>query len=37
MTYRDFANLGVRVVQYWSAIVYRGPLAAALIAHEAQQ
>jgi dihydroorotate dehydrogenase len=34
-SYRAFAALGVRAVQYWSALVYRGPLAAALIAHEA--
>ncbi len=36
-TYRDFIRLGVPVVQYWSALVYRGPLAAALIAREAKQ
>jgi dihydroorotate dehydrogenase len=36
-TYRDFVNLGVHTVQYWSALVYRGPLAAVLIAHEAKQ
>lgn len=34
-TYRAFARLGAPVVQYWTALVYRGPLAAALIAHEA--
>ncbi|MBN1287611.1 MAG: hypothetical protein JXB47_19575 [Anaerolineae bacterium] len=34
-TYNDFARLGVRAVQYWSGLVYRGPLAAALIAREA--
>jgi dihydroorotate dehydrogenase len=33
-TYRAFAGLGVRAVQYWSALVYRGPLVAALIADE---
>ncbi len=33
-TYRDFLNLGVRAVQYWTALVYRGPLAAALISAE---
>ncbi|GAB4573852.1 MAG: quinone-dependent dihydroorotate dehydrogenase [Anaerolineae bacterium] len=36
-TCRDFARLGVRAVQYWSALVYRGPLAAALIAAECAQ
>jgi dihydroorotate dehydrogenase len=36
LTYRDFTNLGVQAVQYWSALVYRGPLAAALIAYEAK-
>jgi dihydroorotate dehydrogenase len=34
-TYRDFVRLGITVVQYWTALVYRGPLAAALIIHEA--
>ena len=34
-TYRAFARLGAPVVQYWTALVYRGPFAAALIAHEA--
>lgn len=29
-----FARLGVRVFQYWSALVYRGPLAAAIIRRE---
>lgn len=33
-TYRDFAALGVRAAQYWSALVYRGPYAAALIQAE---
>jgi dihydroorotate dehydrogenase len=37
LTYRDFTTLGVQAVQYWSALVYRGPLAAALIAHEAKR
>lgn len=32
----DFARLGVAAVQYWSALIYRGPLAAAVIRHEAQ-
>jgi len=36
-TYRDFIRLGVPVVQYWSALVYRGPLAAAFIAREAKR
>lgn len=35
-TYRDFQRNHVQVVQYWSALVYRGPLAAALIQDEAQ-
>jgi dihydroorotate dehydrogenase len=34
-TFQDFARLGVAAVQYWSALVYRGPLAAALVAREA--
>lgn len=34
-SYQSFSNLGVAVVQYWSAIVFRGPLAAALIIEEA--
>jgi len=34
-TYRDFARLGIMAVQYWTALVYRGPLAAALIINEA--
>jgi dihydroorotate dehydrogenase len=32
----DFRRLGVVAMQYWSALVYRGPLAAALIAKEMQ-
>jgi dihydroorotate dehydrogenase len=36
-TYRDFAALGARAVQYWSAIVFRGPLAAALILDEIER
>ncbi|MBN1201778.1 MAG: hypothetical protein JXJ20_07985 [Anaerolineae bacterium] len=35
VTFRAFADVGVWAVQYWSALVYRGPLAAALIMHEA--
>jgi dihydroorotate dehydrogenase len=37
LTYRDFTDLGVQAIQYWSALVYRGPLVAALIAHEAKR
>jgi dihydroorotate dehydrogenase len=33
-TYQDFRACGVSAVQYWSALVYRGPLAAALIQNE---
>ncbi len=36
-TYRDFARLGVQAVQYWTALVYRGPLAAAVIIEEARR
>lgn len=32
--YRAYTNLGVSVVQYWSALLYRGPLAAALILND---
>ncbi|HEX2622490.1 MAG TPA: hypothetical protein VHL11_20160 [Phototrophicaceae bacterium] len=33
--YYDFVRYsGVRAVQYWSALIYQGPLAAALILHE---
>jgi dihydroorotate dehydrogenase len=35
VTYQDFARLGVSAVQYWTALVYRGPLAPALVASEA--
>jgi dihydroorotate dehydrogenase len=34
-TYHDFARVGVSAVQYLSALIYRGPLAAALIQSEA--
>jgi len=34
-TFRDFAALGAPAAQYWSALVYRGPFAAALIQAEA--
>lgn len=33
-TYRDFTALGAQAVQYWSAVIYRGPLAGALIVKE---
>jgi dihydroorotate dehydrogenase len=33
-SYRDFKTLGVEVVQYWSALVFRGPLAAPIIESE---
>jgi dihydroorotate dehydrogenase len=33
-SFGDFAALGIRAAQYWSALIYRGPLAAALIASE---
>jgi dihydroorotate dehydrogenase len=36
-TYHAYRQLGVQAVQYWSALVYRGPLAAALILNEAEQ
>ncbi len=35
-TYHSYRQLGVVAVQYWSALVYRGPLAAALILSEAE-
>jgi dihydroorotate dehydrogenase len=35
-TFRAYASLGISTVQYWSALVYRGPLAAALIVYEAK-
>lgn len=34
-SYSDFAQYGIRVVQYLSALIYRGPLAAAVITDEA--
>jgi dihydroorotate dehydrogenase len=34
-TFRAYTSLGITAVQYWSALVYRGPLAAALITYEA--
>lgn len=33
-TYQSFTRQGVKAMQYWSALVYRGPLAAALIENE---
>jgi dihydroorotate dehydrogenase len=35
-SYRQFCAAGADAVQYWSALVYRGPLAAALIESELQ-
>jgi len=34
-TYQDFQRDGISAVQYLSAMIYRGSLAAALIAQEA--
>lgn len=34
-SYQDYKSWGVDVVQYWSALIYRGPLAAAMILDEA--
>jgi dihydroorotate dehydrogenase len=33
-SYDAYTRLGIQAVQYWSSLVYRGPLAAALIAYE---
>lgn len=33
-TYQRFRNAGAHAMQYWSALIYRGPLAAALILDE---
>jgi len=33
-TYKGYVTLGVEVVQYWSALVFRGPFAAAIIESE---
>ncbi|MCY4070247.1 MAG: hypothetical protein OXG60_03005 [Chloroflexi bacterium] len=33
-SFQAYRNLGVKAAQYWSALVYRGPLAAALIESE---
>src|SRR5690606_32614595 len=35
LTYREYYRAGGQAVQYWSALIYRGPLAAAIIANEA--
>ncbi len=32
--YRDFGSAGAQAAQYWSALIFRGPLAAALILNE---
>jgi dihydroorotate dehydrogenase len=36
VSFQAFADAGGRAMQYWSALVYRGPLAAALIEQESQ-
>ncbi|MFN8421497.1 MAG: hypothetical protein U0528_19970 [Anaerolineae bacterium] len=36
VTLRHFARMGVRAYQYWSALIYRGPLAPALILKESR-
>ncbi len=36
-SYHAYRKAGVRAVQYWSALVYRGPLAAAVIAQEERE
>ncbi|MBP8972443.1 MAG: hypothetical protein KBH93_01095 [Anaerolineae bacterium] len=36
-TLRAFARLGIAAMQYWSALVYRGPLASALLAYEEER
>ncbi len=33
-TLRAFAGLGITAMQYWTALVYRGPLASALLVYE---
>ena len=35
-SYRAYRDLGAKAAQYWSALVYRGPLAAAVIMDEAE-
>ncbi len=34
ITYKRYTQQGIRAMQYWSAIIYRGPLAAAVIEQE---
>ena len=36
-TLRAFAGLGINAMQYWTALVYRGPLASALLAYERER
>jgi dihydroorotate dehydrogenase len=36
-TLRAFAGLGISAMQYWTALVYRGPLASALLAYERER
>jgi dihydroorotate dehydrogenase len=36
-TYAKHTDLGIKAVQYWTALIYRGPLAAAVIHYEAKQ
>ena len=36
-SYRKYRDLGVQAAQYWSALVYRGPFAAAIIESELAQ
>ncbi|MEB2286863.1 MAG: hypothetical protein OZ934_02010 [Anaerolineae bacterium] len=36
-TLRAFAGLGITAMQYWTALVYRGPLASALLADEGER
>ncbi len=36
-TLRAFAGLGITALQYWTALVYRGPLASALLAYEGER
>lgn len=36
-SYSDFARHGITTTQYWSALIYEGPLAAALILNEVYQ
>lgn len=35
-SYHAYTSLGIQAIQYWSALVFRGPLAAAIIAQEAE-